>query len=184
MEWKTHRLCGPIKAGDVVGCGWLRGEESGGKGTVYFTLNGERFESVFTDVPGELYPFLYIQKKVRIDRPCSCSDSHHYLFPQSTRVQVNFGTRVFMYSEGRAHREAADLVEQEESCEEIVALFAVLPFANDWESDEEEEEQKGEGLVDEGVVMELSQTGPPTRKLKPPIVTIGMDSLTRCPSVK
>lgn len=78
-----------------------------------------------------------------------------------------------MYGEGRGHREAADLVEQEESCEEIIALFAVLPFANNWESEVEEEEQKGEGFVDEGVVIELSQTGPTTRRLKPPIVTIG-----------
>ena len=86
---------------------------------------------------------------------------------------MNFGNRPFAYGEGRGHREAADLVEQEESCEEILALFAVLPFANDWESETEEEEQKGEGFVDEGVVIELSQTGPPTKRLKPPIVTIG-----------
>lgn len=87
---------------------------------------------------------------------------------------MNFGSRPFVYGEGRGHREAADLVEQEESCEEIIALFAVLPFANDCESEVEEEEEKGERLQDEGMVIELSQTGPPIRKLKPPIVTIGM----------
>lgn len=86
---------------------------------------------------------------------------------------MNFGSSPFLYGEGRAHREAADLVEQEESCEEIIALFAVLPFANDWEGETDQPEQKGEGRVDEGVVIELSQTGPPTKKLKPPIMTIG-----------
>lgn len=90
---------------------------------------------------------------------------------------MNFGSHPFKYAEGHVHREAADVVEQEESCEEILALFAVLPFANEWESDVEEEQQEGEGPRgegDEGVVVELSQTGPPTRKLKSPIVTIGM----------
>lgn len=63
MEWNTFRLSGPVKSGDVVGCGWLRGEE-GSKGTTYFTLNGSRFDGVFSDVPGEMFPFLSIQKKV------------------------------------------------------------------------------------------------------------------------
>lgn len=64
MEWNTFRLSGPIKSGDVVGCGWVRGEE-GNKGTAYFTLNGEKFDDVFTDVPGEMLPFVFLQKKVR-----------------------------------------------------------------------------------------------------------------------
>ena len=58
-------MSGPIKSGDVVGCGWLKGEEGSNKGTAYFTLNGEKFDNVFTDVPGEMYPFLFLQKKVR-----------------------------------------------------------------------------------------------------------------------
>ena len=41
----------------------------------------------------------------------------------------------------------------------------------------------GERLSDEGVVVELSQTGPPTRKLKSPIVTIGRSLLLICFSV-
>ena len=98
---------------------------------------------------------------------------------------MNFGSRAFAYSEGRAHREAADLIEQEENCEEILALFAELPFACEWESEEEEEPKGGGGerLSDEGVVVELSQTGPPTRKLKSPIVTIGRSLLLICFSV-
>lgn len=90
---------------------------------------------------------------------------------------MNFGGYPFLYGEGHAHREAADLVEQEGSCEEISALFAVLPFPLcDEDSDAEDEQEKGEGLQEgaEGVVIELSQIGPPTRRLKPPMVTIGM----------
>ena len=87
---------------------------------------------------------------------------------------MNFGSGVFVYGEGRAHREAADLVQQEESCEELAAIFALLPFHNeDIESEEDEPSQGGRSDGEEGVVVELSQTGPPTRKLKPPIVTIG-----------
>ena len=63
MEWNTFRLSGPIKSGDVVGCGWVMDKE-GSKGSVYFTLNGERFENEFVGVPGEMFPFLTIQKKV------------------------------------------------------------------------------------------------------------------------
>lgn len=85
---------------------------------------------------------------------------------------MNFGSRPFAFGEGHAHREAADIVEQEESCEEVAALFAVLPFTH-VDSEPEESEEVGELERDEGVVMELSQTGPYTRRLKPPIVTIG-----------
>ena len=88
---------------------------------------------------------------------------------------MNFGSRGFVYGEGVAHREAADLVQQEESCEELAATFALLPFHNEDMDSEEEEPSQGSrsGEGEEGVVVELSQTGPPTRKLKPPIVTIG-----------
>ena len=64
-------------------------------------------------------------------------------------------------------------MEEEENSEEVASLFAVLPFANEVES-ETEEDCEALGEKDEGMVIELSQTGPPTRKLKPPIVTIGM----------
>lgn len=56
-------MSGPVQSADVVGCGWLRGEETN-KGTAYFTLNGERFANEFSDVPGEMLPFVFIQKKV------------------------------------------------------------------------------------------------------------------------
>ena len=85
-----------------------------------------------------------------------------------------------MYSEGLSHRQAADIMEQEESCEELAAMFAILPFANLEEEEEEEEEegstQPGDREREEGVVIELSQTGPPTRRLKAPIGTIGRPS--------
>ena len=63
MEWNTCRLSGPLKSGDIVGCGWLRTEETA-KGSVYFTLNGTRTDNGFDDVPADMIPFLHIQKKV------------------------------------------------------------------------------------------------------------------------
>lgn len=63
LEWKTFRLNSPLKNGDVVGCGWVK-EEEGTKGTVYFTLNGERLAHEFQDTPTEMIPFIHIQKKV------------------------------------------------------------------------------------------------------------------------
>ncbi len=81
--------------------------------------------------------------------------------------------------DGHVDREAADLMEEEESSEEAATLFAILPFASEESDEEKEESQKGEGPreSDEGLVMELSQIGPPTKKLKAPIVTIGMPYL-------
>ncbi len=64
MEWNTFRLDSPLKTGDVVGCGWVQGEE-GGISTVYFTLNGERQGTEFNDAPPNMFPFLHVQKKVR-----------------------------------------------------------------------------------------------------------------------
>lgn len=93
---------------------------------------------------------------------------------------MNFGSRAFLYAEGHTHREAADLLEEVESSEAVAMLFAVLPFAGE-ESDAEEVEEMGSGKSageierDEGMVIELSQTGPPTRRLKPPMPTIGMN---------
>ena len=63
LEWNTFRLGSPLKNGDVVGCGWVRGEE-GTKGVVYFTVSGERTPNEFHDTPPEMLPFLHIQKKV------------------------------------------------------------------------------------------------------------------------
>ena len=63
MEWNTFRLSGALHSGDVVGCGWVRGEE-GNRGIAYFTLNGEKFDNTFSNVPGEMFPFLFLQKKV------------------------------------------------------------------------------------------------------------------------
>jgi hypothetical protein len=58
-------LNSPLKSGDIVGCGWVRGEEEGcTTGTVYFTLNGEKQANTFTGCPAEMLPFLHIQKKV------------------------------------------------------------------------------------------------------------------------
>lgn len=63
LEWNTFRLNSPLKSGDIVGCGWVRVDE-GTKGTVYFTLNGNKLENEFQDAPQEMLPFLHIQKKV------------------------------------------------------------------------------------------------------------------------
>ena len=89
---------------------------------------------------------------------------------------MNFGDRPFRYAEGHAHREAADLLEEVESSEAVAMLFAVLPFAGE-ESEPDEDKDKDRVAADsdreEGVVIELSQTGPPTRRLKTPMPTIG-----------
>ena len=90
-------------------------------------------------------------------------------------MRVNFGDRLFVYGEGHAHRNVAD-IEKGNSVEEIVALFNVLPFAQEAsESEEEEREMKEEGEEGEegGVVMELSNMGPLTKTMKTPIATVG-----------
>ena len=67
LEWNKFRLRLSIKAGDYVGCGWIKtsaeGEPSIGK--VYFTRNGEKCANEFTAVPSGMYPFLHIQRKAR-----------------------------------------------------------------------------------------------------------------------
>jgi len=67
LEWNKFRLRHSIKTNDFVGCGWIKtsaeGEPSMGK--VYFTRNGERCSNEFAGVPGGLFPFLHIQKKVK-----------------------------------------------------------------------------------------------------------------------
>lgn len=94
LEWKTFRLNNPLKNGDVVGCGWVRGEE-GVKGIVYFTLNGDRLPHEFQEAPAEMLPFLHIQKKVKIGHHY-CSYSHVIPHASSnllsfTEVQVLWG---------------------------------------------------------------------------------------------
>ena len=66
LEWKKFRLNRPIRTGDVLGCGWVlaEGEEGTNTGTVYFTHNGDKCGNEFSDVPGEMLPFVHIQKKV------------------------------------------------------------------------------------------------------------------------
>lgn len=65
LEWNTFRLNNSLKNSDVIGCGWVRAEDST-KGTVYFTLNGERVPNEFHDTPPEMLPFVHIQKKVSV----------------------------------------------------------------------------------------------------------------------
>ena len=90
---------------------------------------------------------------------------------------MNFGDRTFRYLEGHAHREAADLLEEVESSEAVAMLFAELPFNNEDMDTEEDRDRDKAACTDsereEGVVIELSQTGPPTRRLKIPMPTIG-----------
>ena len=74
-EWLKVEVTAPLKTQDVVGCGWVK-EEEGGQGTVYFTLDGQKTETTFTEVPPEMIPFLHIQKKVcvlfRVLLYCHC----------------------------------------------------------------------------------------------------------------
>ena len=86
-------------------------------------------------------------------------------------MRVNFGERQFLYSEGSAHREAANIVEESESAETVMANFGALPFAVGSSDSEGEGEESGEGGG--ASVVELAHTGLPTRKLKPPIATVG-----------
>ena len=89
------------------------------------------------------------------------------------RVRVNFGDRSFAYGEGHAHRNAAD-VQKGDSAEELVALFEVLPFALGMSDSEEEESREGEREKGgNGIMVELSHTGPPTKRMKTPIATVG-----------
>lgn len=91
-------------------------------------------------------------------------------------MRANFGERPFAYVEGHAHRDAADIEEEGVSMEEMVANFEALPFAILPGSDSEGEGPGAVGGASEnetGSVVELSQTGPPTKKMKAPIATVG-----------
>ena len=70
MQWEKIAFDNHLVNGDVVGCGWVRGESADGKGTVYFTRNGTCHPTKFTGVPGKLYPFVHLQKKVRANPVC------------------------------------------------------------------------------------------------------------------
>ena len=64
MRWNKINADHLIKAGDVVGCGWLKEGTSTNKGVVCFTFNSVRLEQTFKDSPTGLYPFIHVQKKV------------------------------------------------------------------------------------------------------------------------
>ena len=95
-------------------------------------------------------------------------------------MRVNFGERPFAYAAGHAHREAADVQEEDDSMEELAANFAILPFASS-DSEGEAAGATEPGTATEGSspaaaggsVIELAQTGSSTKKLKTPIVTVG-----------
>ena len=102
-----------------------------------------------------------------------CSRLINVFYVQASRVRANFGERPFAYVEGHAHRDAADIEEEEVSMEEMVANFEALPFAMLAGSDSEGEGSGGSGEQEAGSVVELAQTGPPTKKMKTPIATVG-----------
>ena len=64
MRWNKINTGHLLKAGDVVGCGWLKEDTPTNKGVVYFTVNGIHLEQTFKDSPTGLYPFIHVQKKV------------------------------------------------------------------------------------------------------------------------
>ena len=64
LQWSKHNLDAPLKTGDIVGCAWIRGDQGGGAGVMYYTLNGAKLDHVFNKVPPGLYPFVHLQKKV------------------------------------------------------------------------------------------------------------------------
>lgn len=83
----------------------------------------------------------------------------YLISPQNVRVRVNFGARLFLYSEGSKHRAAADM--WSDSLEDIRRAFEELPFAFDADVFTEE-------LLDGPV---LSKPSPP----KPAPLTIPKD---------
>ena len=91
-------------------------------------------------------------------------------------MRVNFGDRPFVYGEGHAHRNAAD-VQKGDSAEEMAAAFMELPFSEETSEGEEEEGKEGgggeEGEGDKGTVVDLSQAGPQTKMMKTAIATVG-----------
>ena len=93
-------------------------------------------------------------------------------------MRVNFGDRPFVYGEGHAHRNAAD-VQKGDSAEEMAAAFLELPFSEETSEGEEEGEEgggggEGDGEGDEGTIVDLSQAGPQTKMMKMAIATVGV----------
>ncbi len=89
-------------------------------------------------------------------------------------MRVNFGERAFLYAGGSVHREAANIQEDSESAETVLAHFGALPFSvGGSDSEAEKEGEEVTKMAGGPSVVELSHTGPPTRKLKPPIATVG-----------
>uniref|UniRef100_A0A8B9JW99 HECT domain E3 ubiquitin protein ligase 4 n=1 Tax=Astyanax mexicanus TaxID=7994 RepID=A0A8B9JW99_ASTMX len=120
LQWKSVRLDVALLPGDIAGIGWERLEGTpppqgqAPKGRVYFTYCGQRLSPYLEDVAGGMWPLVHIQKK-------------------NTKVRANFGSRLFAYAEGQAHRNAADLCM--DLSEEISANFEALPFAMASDSD-------------------------------------------------
>ncbi|KAG9487790.1 hypothetical protein GDO78_007527 [Eleutherodactylus coqui] len=120
LQWKSVRLDVALSPGDVAGIGWERTEGTPpppgqpAKGRVYFTYCGQRLIPYLEDVSGGMWPVVHIQKK-------------------NTKIRANFGSRLFAFAEGQAHRNAADLCI--DLAEEISANFEALPFAMASDSD-------------------------------------------------
>uniref|UniRef100_A0A8C1RQA0 HECT domain E3 ubiquitin protein ligase 4 n=1 Tax=Cyprinus carpio TaxID=7962 RepID=A0A8C1RQA0_CYPCA len=120
LQWKSVRLDVALLPGDVAGIGWERLEGTPPppgqppKGRVYFTYCGQRLAPYLEDVAGGMWPVVHIQKK-------------------NTKIHANFGSRLFAFAEGQAHRNAADLCM--DLSEEISANFEALPFAMASDSD-------------------------------------------------
>eukprot|EP00800_Vazella_pourtalesii_P003218 TRINITY_DN1323_c0_g1_i3.p1 TRINITY_DN1323_c0_g1~~TRINITY_DN1323_c0_g1_i3.p1 ORF type:complete len:2260 (+),score=553.45 TRINITY_DN1323_c0_g1_i3:560-6781(+) len=117
----------PLNGRDIIGMGWIREKNKSPIGRVYITVNGEKIAQEVTGVAEALFP-------------CLC-------FLKRTKLWANFGTRSFSYNLGHHHRDAALNLPSAASAEEIVRLFAALPFppTSDSESDSEEKPEVAEG---------------------------------------
>ncbi|TRY90504.1 hypothetical protein DNTS_002641, partial [Danionella cerebrum] len=139
LQWKSVRLDVALLPGDVAGIGWERVEGSPpppgqpSKGRVYFTYCGQRLAPCLEDVAGGMWPVVHIQKK-------------------NTKIHANFGSRLFAFAEGQAHRNAADLCM--DLSEEISANFEALPFALASDSDND---------AGTSVASDTASHGPPCR---------------------
>ena len=66
MQWDKFSFDRHLKVGDVVGCGYVREEGPDGGSSVYFTLNGHQQPHQLKNIPPSLFPFIHLQKKVRL----------------------------------------------------------------------------------------------------------------------
>ena len=94
MQWNKINLEGPLKTGDIIGCGWIKEETPEIKNVVYFTLNGVRIEQQFKDTPTDMYPFVHVQKKVSYMRTCIhvCTHTHIDVHCRHVHVHVHMYT--------------------------------------------------------------------------------------------